>query len=81
MRDEPVISIKEARKILGDVADRMSDEELLETINTLDLLAIDALDDAKRKAQMKADARDLAELLYDIYQDKKRLDAFGGKIS
>lgn len=69
---KPIISVKEARKILGSVADRMSDEELLETIGTLDLLAKDALDQAKRKVQMKADAADLANLIYDIYQDKKR---------
>lgn len=72
---KPIISIKEAREILGDVADRLSDEELLETINTLDLLAKDALDLAKREVQMKADARDLAQLIYDIYQDKKLNEA------
>jgi hypothetical protein len=71
---KPIISIKEARKILGSVSDRMSDEELLETIDTLDLLAKDALEHAKREVQMKADAKDLANLIYDIYQDKKKLE-------
>jgi hypothetical protein len=69
---EPIVSLKEAREILGDVADRMSDKELLETINALDLLAKDALEHARREIQIKADARDLAELIYDIYQDKKK---------
>lgn len=69
---KPIISVEEAREILGDVASRMSDEELTETIKTLDLLAKDALEQARREVQMKADARDLAELIYDIYQDKKR---------
>lgn len=68
---KPIISVKEARKILGNVADKMSDEELLETIGTLDLLAKDALKQAKHKVQLKSDAKDLANLIYDIYQDKK----------
>lgn len=72
MKDKPIISIKEARKLLGKDASRMSDEELLETIETIDLLAKDALDLARHKLQTKADARDLANLIYDIYQDKKR---------
>lgn len=68
---KPVISVQEARKILGKVSDRMSDEELLTTIDTLDLLAKDALEHARREVQMKADAKDLANLIYDIYKDKK----------
>lgn len=68
---EPIISVKEARKILGKVADRMSDDELSQTIGTLDLLAKDALKQAHQRIQTKADAIDLANLIYDIYQDKK----------
>jgi hypothetical protein len=71
---KPIISVKEARKILGKDADRMSDTELMEVIDTLDLLAKDALDLARRKISMKNDAKDLANLVYDIYQDKKKQD-------
>jgi hypothetical protein len=68
----PIISIKEARKIIGSDADKMSDDELEEVIGTLDLLAKDALELARREIRMKSDAKDLANLIYDIYQDKKR---------
>lgn len=68
---DPIVSIKEARKILGNSAERMSDNELLETINTLDLLAADAIRQAKRKLQIKAHAVDFANLIYYIYKDKK----------
>ena len=71
MRDKPIVSVKEAREILGKDADSMTDEEILNVINTLDLLAKDALEQAKRKIRMKKDAKALAELTYDIYKEKK----------
>lgn len=66
-----IISVEEAREILGKDARDMSDEQILEVIETLDLLAQDALQEAKRKIAMKRDAKQMAELLYDIYNDKK----------
>lgn len=70
MNDKPIISVKEARKLLGKDARKMTDEEVLETINTLDVMANDALVQARKK-QMERDSMDLANLIYDIYQDKK----------
>lgn len=73
-KDKPVISVDEARNILGTDAVGMSDEEIIEVISTLDILAKDALDTAQRNLRMKKDAKDLANLIYDIYQDKKKLE-------
>ncbi len=39
MQDETIISIKEFRKFAGKEAERFSDEEVLELINQLDILA------------------------------------------
>ena len=69
---KPIISVKEARKILGSDAVEMSDEEIEQVVATLHSLAKSALDDAKTKLRMKKDAKDLANLIYDIYQDKKK---------
>lgn len=66
-----IVSVKEARKILGNMAKEMSDEEIIELVDNLDAIAIDALRQAREK-RMKEDAMAFAELLYDIYQDKKR---------
>jgi len=69
-----IITVKEARKILGKDANGMTDLEIGEVIETLDLLAKDALQEAKRRVGMKKDAKALAELTYDIYKstvDKK----------
>lgn len=68
---KPIISIKEARKILGKPAENMTDEEIESTVETLDLLAIDALKLSKEELLRKRDAKKLAELTYDIYQEKK----------
>lgn len=67
-----IISISEAREILGEVAVGMTDEDIEETINTLDLLAKDALKLAREELARKKDAKAMAHLIYDIYQDKKR---------
>ncbi|HXR50143.1 MAG TPA: hypothetical protein VN778_03910 [Verrucomicrobiae bacterium] len=64
-----IISVEEAREILGSNADSMSDDEIINVIQTLDVLAVEAL--IKSREQMKADALALAELAYDIYRDKK----------
>ena len=68
---QPIVSVKEARKLLGDSADAMSDDEILKVINTLDLLAKDALQLARENLRKKKDADDLANLVYDIYQEDK----------
>ena len=36
---KPIVSVKEARKILGKDAVGMSDEEIINVINTLDIMA------------------------------------------
>lgn len=69
---ESTVTVREARKILGDDAVGMSDDEILEVIKTLDLLAKDALKKAHRRLNIKQDAKALAELIYDTYQDEKK---------
>lgn len=65
-----VLSVKEAREILGKDADKMSDEEVESTILILNDIATAALEDARMK-KLNEDATKMAELIYDIYQDKK----------
>jgi hypothetical protein len=72
--DNLIVSVKEARKILGSDAANMTDDEIIEVISTLDIMAKGALETARTKLRMKQDARELATLIYDIYQDKKRLE-------
>lgn len=67
-----IVSVKEARKILGRMAKDMTDEEITELVDNLDAIAIDALRQAREK-RMKEDVIAFAELIYDIYQDKKSL--------
>jgi len=64
---KPIISIKEARKILGKDAETMTDRGIEEVVNTLDLLAKDALQEAKRRIGMKKDAKGLADIVYSEY--------------
>jgi hypothetical protein len=40
---KPIVSLEEARKILGNAATGMTDDEILNVINRLDLLAKDSL--------------------------------------
>ncbi len=70
---KPIISVAEAREILGSDASRMTDAEIEELITTLDLLAKDALAMARKQIRMKNDAEDMANLIYDINQDKKSM--------
>lgn len=65
-----IVSVKEARKILGKIAEEMSDQEIIELVDSLDAIAIHALRQAREK-RMEEDALAFAELLYDIYQDSK----------
>lgn len=67
-----IVSVKEARKILGKMAKVMTNEEIVVLVDNLDAIAIDALRQAREK-RMKEDAMAMAELIYDIYQDKKSL--------
>ena len=69
---KPNVSVMEAREILGSDALHLTDKEIEEIIATLDLLAKNSLEKAKIEIQMKKDAKDLAELIYDIYQEKRR---------
>ena len=66
------ITVKEARKILGKDANSMSDAEIEEVVSTLTILAKDTLETARLKILRKRDAKRLAELTYDIYQDEKQ---------
>ena len=67
---ELIISVSQARKLLGQDADDMTEAEIVDLIHTLDSMA----DNALRLAQVRRreiDASDLAQLINDIYQDKK----------
>jgi hypothetical protein len=72
MTKNPIVSIKEARRILGKKADNMSDSEVAELVDNLDVIAVEALRLSHEK-QMKEDVIALANLIYDIYQDKKNM--------
>ncbi len=65
-----IISVDEARKILGKDADNMSDKDIEHVIDTLDLLAKDTLEQTRHKMLMRRDSMALANLLYDIYKKK-----------
>jgi hypothetical protein len=69
--NKPIISVEEARNILGEDALQMTDTEILNVINTLDLLAKDALQEAQRRIRMKKDAKGLAEVIYTEYKSDK----------
>ncbi len=69
---QPIITVEEARKILGKDADDMTNSEIKFVIETLDLMAKDALKISKEELHRKRDAYRLAELTYDIYQDDKK---------
>jgi len=73
-----IVSIKEARKILGKMAKEMTDQEIVDLVDNLDAIAIEALKQAREK-RVKEDAMAMAELIYDIYQDKKSLPDNRGK--
>lgn len=64
-----IISVKEARKLLGKDAEDMSDDEIVHLIATLNLLAKDTLQMAREQLRMKRDAKDLANLIYDVYKE------------
>jgi hypothetical protein len=67
-----IISVEEAREILGSEAEKMTDEQLIDLIQTLDVLAVEALRQAREKR--KEDAMAMAQLIYDIYGDKQAHD-------
>ena len=72
MNEGLTISVKEARKLLGKDAEGMSDDEIINVITTLDLLAKDALEQARIKLRMKKDSKELANVIYDEYQNRKK---------
>lgn len=69
---KPIISVKEARKLLGADANGMSDEEILHVIETLQSLAKNAIEDARVRLRRKKDAKALANVIYDVYKDNKK---------
>lgn len=62
---ELVISVKEARKILGKDYEHLSDDEIEKLIMDLDAMAVLALRAAREKV-LKEDASKMAHLIYDI---------------
>lgn len=71
---EPIMTVREARGLLGKRARTMTDEEVENTVATLTVIAREALQQAQLRRQRKNDAMALAELTYNIYQDKRRLN-------
>lgn len=63
-----VISVEEARELLGDDAKKMSDDEIEKLIRDLDVMARYALKEARKMREEAALA--LAHLIYDIYKEK-----------
>jgi len=66
-----IVSIKEAREILGKDAAGMTDDEIEFVIETLDLMAVDALKLSKEELIRKRDAKQLADLTYDLYRESQ----------
>lgn len=64
-----IVSVEEAREILGKEAEKMTDAQIIELVQNLDAIAVAALRDVM--AKRKEDAMDLANLIYDIHRDKK----------
>jgi hypothetical protein len=71
---ELIISVTEARELLGTAGKNMIDEEIEDLIINLDVIAKHSLEMARNKLHMKRDATELAELAYDVYQDEKVKD-------
>jgi len=68
---KPVMSVEEARKLLGEEADGMTDDEIERLVDDFDLMARYALQEA-RKQLRKDDAMKLANLTYDIYREEQQ---------
>lgn len=66
-----IISVQEARELLGDEANKMADDEVENLIRDLDVMARYALKEARKMREEAALA--LARLIYDIYKDKQQL--------
>jgi len=71
MNKHPTITVAEARKILGKDTDTMTDAEINDIVDTLTLMARDTTEMIKHKILRKRDAKRLAELVYDIFQEEK----------
>lgn len=71
MNSRLIVSVKEARELLGKDAEGMTNDEVQFVIETLDLMAKDALKLSKEELHRKRDAYRMAQLTYDIYQEKK----------
>ncbi len=68
---QPIIPIEEAREILGAKGEKMSDIEIAYLIETTDHMAEFALKQARKELIAKQDANKLADLIYDVYKEKK----------
>ncbi len=69
---KPMISVEEAREILGSSALGMTDEDIFDVIETLDLMAKESLKKAKEKLAIKRSARDFAGFLYEQYIEEQK---------
>lgn len=67
-----MISVKEARQILGEKAEGTTDDEIEFVIETLSLMTKDALKLTKEDLHRKRDAKRLAELTYDMFRDEEK---------
>ena len=65
-----IITVKKARKVLGKDAKDMSDSEIEDLIENLDILAKDALKLSREILLLKRDASRMANLIYDIYSEQ-----------
>lgn len=64
-----VMSVKEARNLLGDDGANMGDVEIEELVNNLEILARYALRQSQTEREVQKDAAGLAELIYDCHQE------------
>lgn len=74
-----IISVEEAREILGSNSDSMSDNEIVNVIQTRDALAVEALRNSRER--IKENALAFAQLTYDIYQDKQNAHSVSKKLN
>lgn len=69
-----MISVQEAREILGNDAKDMTNDEIEFVIETIGIMAKDALKISREELHQKRDSMRMANLAYDIYQDKKLME-------
>jgi hypothetical protein len=66
-----IISVEEAREILGKDGENMSDNEISRIVETLRSIAKQSIEETRRKILMRKDALAMADLTYDIYKEQQ----------